>query len=261
MAECWARCLGGCEGRISGEHTVTESLWEGDRICVQGFQWCRPSYKEIPVRSFTSNILCERHNSRLSDIGVDGGGASAFDVFRQAGRVHEQRAANIEDGFWTGRFDICEYDFNGSLLERWFLKTLINMELSGDQGFAIGPHLEHAERLHCETVEMVYGLRPFPGRSGLYFLADSSRTVRFQERVRYVSYLKTLGDKTYVAAGQFSFHGFQFILSLEPEGLPETVERRDEEGRVVGALKLIHHPGLLDFRVDEFPSQKIRVIW
>lgn len=260
MAECWARCLGGCEGKISGEHIITQSVWKDDRIFVQGLQWC-PSYKEISVRNFTSNILCERHNSRLSDIGVDGGGSSAFDAFRQAGKVHGQRSANIEAGFRTGRFDICEYDLDGRLLERWFLKTLINMELAGDQELIVGPYVAHAERPHCDLVEIVYGLRPFSGGSGLYFLADSAHKVRFEERVRYTAYLKVTDNGGYVAAGEFNFHGFQLILSLEPEGLPATVERRDADDRVIRKLTLLHHPELLDFRVNEFPSQKIRVSW
>ncbi len=260
MAECWARCLGGCGGKISGEHIVTESLWEGDRICVQGFQWCRPTYKEISVRNFTSNILCERHNSLLSDIGVDGGGTSAFDVFRQVAKVHDQRLANIEAGFWTGRFDICEYSIDGSLVERWLLKTLINMELSGDQGLTLGPY-DDAERPHCDLVKMVYGLCPFPGSSGLYLVEDSSPTLTFLPGLRYLSHLKKLGSRTYVAAGGFWFRGFQFLLSLEPEGLSGTAERCDAGGHVLGTLNLLYHPQAFDFRDQEFPSQTIRFTW
>jgi len=141
------------------------------------------------------------------------------------------------------------------------LKTLINMEMSANQGVALGPYLESAEQPPCDLVEIVFGLRPFPGRSGLYFVVDSARTIRREERVKYVALLKTIGDKTYVAAGEFLFHGFQFILSLEPEGLPDSVEVRDEADRVIRSLKLLYRPHLLEFRVNEIPSQEIRVAW
>ena len=261
MDKCWARCLAGCDGKISGEHIISASLWEGDHIFVQGLQWCRSSHKEIPVRRFASNILCERHNSELSNIGVDGGGAAAFDVFRQAGKVQAQRSENIKAGFQTGRFDVCEYDINGPLLERWLLKTLINMELSGDQGLTLGPYLAQTERPNCELVEIVYGRRPFPGRSGLYFVADSAQSIQFQERLRYVAYLKTVEEKSYVAAAGFSFHGFPFILSLEPQGLPSTVDECDNEGRVVRKLSLLYHPEVLNVNLNDFPSLSIRVTW
>ena len=71
--------------------------------------------------------------------------------------------------------------------------------------------------------------------------------------------LTALTGSPYVATGEFLFHGFQFILGLEPEGLPETAERRDPGRRVVCALNLLHHPELLDLGVNGLLSQKIRL--
>lgn len=261
MAECWARCLGGCKGKISGEHIITESAWKTDRIFVKGLKWCSPSYKEISVRNFTSNMLCERHNSELSNIGVDGGGALAAEAFRKAEKIHNQRSANIEAGFRTGRFDLCEYNLNGLLQERWFLKTLINMELAGDQRLIIGPYLGHGERPHCYLVEMVYGLRPFPDKSGLYIVLDSAHEARLEERISYHSYLRKAENGRYVAAGEFNFHGFHFILALEPNGLPVSAERRSADNEVVRTLSWLHHPELLDFRINDLPSQAIKLGW
>ena len=261
MAECWARCLGGCKGKISGEHIVTESLWKGDRLFVKGLQWCRETGKNISVRNFTSNILCQVHNSMLSNIGVDDGGSMAFKTLRQAGEVSAQRIANLKVGFRTGRFDICEYDINGLLLERWFLKTLINMELAGDQGLPIGPYLANQERPHSELVEIAFGLRQFPTDSGLYFLADFAHEGQFEERIRYAAHLRVSENGTYVAAGEFAFHGFQFMLSLEPGGLPKTIQRLGEKDGIGSTLYLLPHPEILDLRINELPSQKINVGW
>ncbi len=220
MNLCWAKCLGDCKGRISGEHIITENVWKGDEIGVFGLPWCRADHRFIRVKNFTKNMLCEHHNSALSP--VDVGGIRAFDTFRQASQVHNQRSLNIESGFWTGRFDVCTHEFDGPLLERWFLKTLINIELAGDQQLPIGTY-PGEPRPACELVEVAYGRkRTFQGSAGLYFVAGLDQTVRMEERIQYVSLIAPAATGDFVAAAGFVFYGFRFLLLLDPTAEPET---------------------------------------
>ena len=65
MAACWAAPLGGCKGRITGEHLFTKSVFQGKTVQVTGAPWFKGASKEIPLEAAVGNILCEHHNSAL----------------------------------------------------------------------------------------------------------------------------------------------------------------------------------------------------
>ena len=81
MEKCWANSLGDCDGKISREHTVSESLFKGTYVDVKGFSWCKSEEKRIGLGSLTKKILCEKHNSALSPL--DAAASHAFDVLRK----------------------------------------------------------------------------------------------------------------------------------------------------------------------------------
>src|SRR4026208_2176624 len=76
-AGCWAADLGDCGGKLSGEHLVSASLWTGPAVPASGGPWGEP--REIGISSLTAKILCQHHNSRLSE--VDVAGSQAFATF------------------------------------------------------------------------------------------------------------------------------------------------------------------------------------
>jgi hypothetical protein len=87
--------------------------------------------------SYTANILCRKHNSDLSP--VDDAGTLTFATFRAMTTVYNNRSDMLRYGLWIGGFDVIEQNIEGPGLERWLLKTLINMELAGKQGYGVGP--------------------------------------------------------------------------------------------------------------------------
>ena len=129
--ECWAACLGNCSDKVSREHLVSRGLFIGDIIRVEGFSWCKTGPKEVGLSSLTAKILCKKHNSDLSE--VDAGGANAFDIFRQLRLVANQR-----QGLPPNSWQVPEYRIDGPLLERWLLKTLINISYNGDHPIVFG---------------------------------------------------------------------------------------------------------------------------
>lgn len=93
----------------------------------------------------------------------------AFDKFRQAAAIHNQRSPKAESGFRTGRLEVFPHEFDGPLLERWFMKTMINMELASGQKLPIGPYVNQPIPA-CELVELAYGKSTLSGNAGLYAL-------------------------------------------------------------------------------------------
>ena len=62
---CWASILGGCAGGITGEHVVSECLFE-KTVRLRGLNWCANEFRTVGVKSLVANCLCGHHNSSLS---------------------------------------------------------------------------------------------------------------------------------------------------------------------------------------------------
>jgi|SRR5579872_1434305 len=134
---CWASNLGRCSKEDSREHIVTESTLRGPQINIRGLPFLQGRTVTLHKSQFKANILCRTHSNALSE--VDKAGTVSFDWLRDAARPG------------TSQFTI-----NGTLLERWFLKTLINIEVVAD--FNIQPPLD--------IVEIAYGRKTFEPNAG-----------------------------------------------------------------------------------------------
>ena len=249
---CWANVLGKCEGGISGEHIVTEGLWLGDSLGVQGLPWCRGGYKFISKASFTANILCRRHNSDLSP--VDDAGKLAFAALRTVNDIHTTRTEMLERHVFFGRFDDVEHRINGPMFERWLLKTLINSEYASRQKYPVGANAKGA-RVQPQLVEIAFGRRSFEGSAGLYAGASLREAVNMRESFQYTSWIKDELGTSFVSAGEFMFYGFRFFLCLDPAGLPDSVQIG---GRALG---LVHRIRTANIEIEHKPSQRIEFSW
>jgi hypothetical protein len=120
MSKCWAACLGGCSDKISREHLISENLFLDDDMTVEGFPWCHGKQVKIGLASLTAKILCQQHNSDLSDVDTIGG--KTFEAFRES-----RRLANVREKNPKYRWAVVRTEINGRGFERWCLKTLINL--------------------------------------------------------------------------------------------------------------------------------------
>jgi hypothetical protein len=245
--------LGGCSGGLSAEHIISGSLFLGDTIGVKGMPWCREGHKFIGKAAYTSNILCRKHNSDLSP--VDDAGTNAFAGFRMMATIYTNRSGMLNYGLWCGRFDVIEQQVDGRGLERWLLKTLINMEIAGKQGLAIGLNAPQGG-VATELVEIAFGIKSFEGGAGLYFSAFDNEAIDMQERIQYTSWIRDESDSSsFVAAGAFYCFGFRFFLCLEPGGFPQSLSMQGRE------LKLLHHIDLINVDLNNKPSQRVIFSW
>ncbi len=253
MDACWANVLGDWTGGISGEHIVTESAFSGKSIGVKGLPWCKEGHRYIGKSSYTANILCRKHNSELSP--VDDAGTLAFATFRKAETIYTDRSSMLQYGVWAGRFDVIEQTISGTGLERWLLKTLINMEIAGNQGYRIGPNAAPNE-VDPELVKIAFGLGSFRGRAGLYLAAFAYEPIKMEERIQYVSWIKDSPcDLSYVGSGAFSLYGFRFFLCLDSAGFPDSIFMDGRE------MKLLYHPNTINVELNNNPSQKVHFTW
>jgi hypothetical protein len=202
---CWAACLGDCDKKISREHTVSECLFESDEIMVQGFPWCADKPKKIGLANLVAKILCKKHNSALSD--VDAAAKNAFDAFRESVRLNNVRQRLKRQPMWN----VKRLVIDGPRLERWFLKTLINLSFGGR--WVIGPGTHLAGSVSQTLVEVAFGLRQFQNGAGLYVSARKGDQVDSMDRVGATP--MTYGE--HLCAGRFNFRGFNFFLNLTPQ--------------------------------------------
>jgi hypothetical protein len=208
MKTCWAACLGGCSDTISREHLVSRNLFVDEELTVEGFPWCKGQSVKVGLGALTSKILCKKHNSDLSD--VDAIGGKTFAAFRET-----RRLANIREKKQKYRWTIVRTTIDGLGFERWCLKTLIN--LSYDRDKPIGRDSLHPGKPSDRLVRIAYGLEPFVGKGGLYFITRVGMNIQSEDRVGFRPLSKQLGN---IEGGFFSIRGLSFLLYLEPEGPP-----------------------------------------
>jgi len=189
VARCWAASLGDCEGKISREHLVSQE-------------------KTVGLAALTGKILCRKHNSGLSEL--DSVAKQAFETLDLSMQLFQLRS-KLKSRRWT----IQTYTIDGALLERWFLKTLIN--LSHDGPWIIGEGSHPAGMPNDELVRIAFGRAAFREKAGLYTAAHDGEQVALRQGLRLAP--KTIGNN--LLAGMFSFCGYRFFLSLLPEQFKE----------------------------------------
>jgi hypothetical protein len=255
MERCWAKSLGDCSNRISGEHIFTAGLFEEDRVFIQGMDWCKDEPKQIGKKSLVKNVLCTTHNSKLS---VDDDEAiSAFKLFRESVRLSDLRQYKKPD-YWT----VPHWTVNGGLFERWFLKTLINIACEQDR--PIGRYSEIAGQPSPDLVKIVFGLEKFRHKAGLYVPAAAGQSVEPQDRVEYVPMANgPLKERGFLPGAMFVFRGYNFILYLGEEGLDPNAELQLPRPLINASIRVlpIFHLRAMISQVNGRKSHVIQFRW
>ena len=255
MERCWAKSLGDCSGSISGEHYISSGLFADSKLSVQGFNWCKNEIKQIPKKSLVANVLCHGHNTRLSEI--DKAGIQAFRVFRECTELSNLRNT-MKPRYWN----IIRRKIDGPVVERWFLKTLINFACQGDQ--KIGPDSETVGEPSANLVRIVYGLERFEGQAGLYLLASPGQHCELEDRIEYVP----MAHPKCLPGGLFLFRGIFFILHLGKGGLDPNAEMMSPGPLPYGAMatggvnvRPMYHQRAIKFMVQGKMSHVVKFKW
>jgi hypothetical protein len=249
MEACWASCLGECSSELSREHLVSQSLFVGNEVTVQGFAWCKDEPKKIGLSNLTSKILCTRHNSQLSQ--VDDAGANAFRSIREMVRLSKIRE-KIKNKIWR----VIKYEIDGRNLERWFLKTLIN--LSSNEEFPIGRDSRVFGRPSERLVRIAYGQEAFSGRSGLFSIVHQGMKLDSTDTIHFSPLIKA---NHHIEGGIFSFRGFIFLLFLEEDGPPPRLTGISVFDEDLGKSQLNFHNQQAIEKVGKYTSQILEFTW
>jgi hypothetical protein len=256
--KCWAECLGDCSGVISKEHLVSEGLFSGRAVSVRGFHWCKGSTRELPIRKLTANILCVGHNNGSSNL--DKAAQEAFQTLKDIRELRSVREA-LKAKIWT----VVDYTIDGLALERWFLKTLINVAYTNweHELFAVN---EGDGAVPEELVEIVFGRRRFDRTAGLYYVGGIGDPVDDSiDRVAIEGILRVEAasgpSSASVIGGAFLFLGHRFLLWLDANGPPSSLRGvgvGDDNWSRAGSL---HHLKALKLKQGKYLSQRVRFRW
>ena len=208
---CWAASLGDCGGKLSREHTISECLFPSGKVTVRGFNWCGNEPKTIGVGRLVGKILCERHNNRLSEL--DSEMLKCFESIRESARLNDVRRG-LGHSIWT----IKRFKVDGRLLERWFLKTLINLNFEGEWKF--GDHADAVGIPPKELVEMAFGRALLKITRACIYPYDPARPSQCLMEFLF----EALTELDRLVAGEFTICGYKFILSLVPEEVSQFAE-------------------------------------
>jgi len=139
---------------LSREHYISESLLErfGKSFTVDGFPWLSTARKMTP-KVLQAKILCERHNNALSPL--DTSIARFYDVL-----------AGVHKGINVGN-----HEFNGADIERWALKVLLGLAMSGNLRGVDGRRAR-AHDLPAQYLRILFDEEAMPVGCGLYYVGD-----------------------------------------------------------------------------------------
>lgn len=251
MNACWATCLGDCSDKISREHLVSRSLFLGEGVRVRGLPWCKTESKEIGISNLTSKILCEKHNNDSSPL--DQAAANAFDSIREMTRLTGVRR-KMKPRPWH----VVRYRLDGQNLERWFLKTLINLSFGGP--LQIGADAAQTTGWpSTRLVSIVFGRAEFAGRAGLYSVVHNGQRIDSEEELVFAALVQKAEDR--IEGGLFKFHGFRFLLFLEPSGPQKRLSgvKMDEGDWAISQLK--RHTREITETQGDYASQILTISW
>jgi hypothetical protein len=248
MNDCWAACLGDCSDKISREHIITAGLFPDDKIVVQGLPWCRSERKEIGLAALTKKNLCTKHNSRLSV--VDDAGISSMNVLREATEL-----TNLRIKHKITRPRIVRFQIDGRALERWFLKTFINIAFR--EAYPIGHDSAQPWIPSCDLVEIAFGRKQFEPDAGLYFLAEQGERIESREGLRAVTFTN---ETDALVGAMFYFWGFRFFIYLDQDGPGERLHWIRSTG-LSGRSQPTYHLNNIRVTLGKPLSHVIEISW
>lgn len=215
VTKCYMRELGSCQGGISREHLISESIIlllkdDGD-FTVSGLPWIEPGVeKSISAASLTANCLCEKHNSALSPLDM-----AALNLFTsiKSGLERDGEPAHLV--------------LSGHDIERWLLKTAKVMAASRNLSSG-GKRLRDVFATDAGVIDMIDDHHHWPAGSGLWCTMLAGATTENKPRFQ----LQPLTNKQDEIVGLgLNILGLYFVLILGGVAPSEVVDGRTAKYR------------------------------
>lgn len=238
---CWASVLRDCARGSSREHYISDGIFDGQQVTAIGLSWCRHVPMTIGLKSAVAKILCGKHNSALSPFDTEAGKLSRF---LQTNILHHP----LEEG---------TISLNGSLLEKWALKTFLNL------GYIRGLHREQPNRLEPrpDLVRYIYENAPIADGVGLYLVTgkvsndDSARGV-------WWNVIQNPQRLEEIFGMVLQFFGVRLVVSISPSRAEEKIAHLGEvNGFDYSTAQIIYRPSNIILVSDIAGRKDIHLEW
>jgi len=250
---CWASSLGDCCDIQSREHYVTKGLFKGTSVTLKGLPFCKVDELTVGLASAASKMLCKTHNERLSLL--DDEAVRMFECVREVFLLQEKQKA-LAPRVWK----VQTWKVNGRLLERWFLKTLVNLVQVQSQ--AMDWPNGNARLPTPDVVESCFGRRPIKSPRGLHAAAAVGHTVDSHDYVSFAP-IRDISSNA-LAGGAFEFRGLRFVFSWTDRSLEPFIKHLGEVAPSFAGWRgaaLLHPFRGMNFNVGPHRAQAIVVTW
>lgn len=226
--KCWAATCGGCGEGPSAEHLISKCLFPEGVVHVSGFDWCKGETKSIGINGLERQILCKTHNSALSE--TDAEAKKAVSLFQRT------TPPTKDDPLGDNNVD-------GHRLERWLLKTAINLSYRGALHIGVGMNGSVPGLPSPYLIDVAFGKSPFSHQMGAHFLFPDKATSHQPSEIVMIPMIK----EGHIGGFYFELRSQAVFLNLFPGHVPPTL------GTVAAKLEL--QQGLLDAEMVYRPPQ------
>ena len=239
--ECWASLIGGCSKGSSKEHYISGGIFDDTVISVFGLPWCKDQPASIGLNNAVSKILCQTHNSQLSPYDSEASKLSRF------------LSSNIiEDPLKNDSISI-----NGILLEKWLIKTLINLGYLGAMDQPKYSKIVPEEAI----VRYLFQNTKIRDGIGLYFVSGGLSNTGYRTSVSWNTILnKSENDK--IVGMLLTFNGIQFIACVVPVRAEELISKMGlVNGTDFSAVQIIYRPPNIILDSADAGCKRINLLW
>ncbi|MDP3029267.1 MAG: hypothetical protein Q8O04_07195 [Deltaproteobacteria bacterium] len=239
--KCWASLIGDCSGGSSREHFISDGIFDETVITVFGLPWCKDQPVNIGLKNAVSKILCQTHNNQLSPYDSEAAKLSRF------------LSATVLDKPLKNEI----ITINGILLEKWSIKTMINLGYLGALDQPMHSKIEPEEAL----VRYLFQNTDFRDGIGLYFVSGGLSNTSYKTGVSWDAILnKCENDK--IVGMLFTFNGIQFITCVVPVRAEELVSKMGlVNGTDFSSAQIIYRPPNIILDSADAGSKRINLIW
>ena len=221
---------------MSREHLVSKALFPDQVVHVSGFKWCEGEERRVGVNSLQRRFLCVKHNNDLSP--ADDAAVQAISAF----------AAGVSQA-----------PLRGLLLERWFVKTAINLSVGSELHIGCGMTDSKPSWPSPYLLAVAFGDLSLSAKMGAYFVFPRGSYVHRVGEIVVVPVHQSgaIGGFLFALRGQFVFlnlfpgHAPPPIDKWFPEFLPETSS----------AAALVYRPNAISVQVGGGAHNTIQLQW
>jgi len=223
---------------------LSKALFPDKNVYVSGFDWCKGRTVPVGINSLVRQILCEGHNNALSP--ADEEGVRAIELFQSQGLTPEPRKQK-------------SLDVDGLLLERWLLKTAINLSFEGRFHIGVGMAESEPGKVSPYLLEVAFGRVAFTHLMGAHFLVPVAESLHSPHEIVVIPLIQ--GQQ--IGGFYFELRSQAIFLNLFPGHAPDTLGAISDLplSKELLTARLVYRPPRVATVVNGMPSGLVRFHW